>query len=101
MGKKQKWSGNRPVMFFQPGIDPDPDVRIPTGNRRVRILYPDGTAEVSFLFGQKSTSPADDVQFFGCCWNRNSHTSLKKAVRAANKFDRGQGFPKMEFLGEL
>jgi hypothetical protein len=110
---KTKFSGRRPVMFYQEAEGSDKSFEFCP---RVRIFYPDGKSEWCALatFGQLGDRYTSSYEFVNPCWNIVKVLELHgdeisvppsktmgQAIRRARRFDRIHGFPKMEFLGEL
>jgi hypothetical protein len=96
---KTKISGKRPAMFYQHGRR---DYGALSGPR-VRIFYPDGKTEWCAI-----QSSSDEYTFVDPpCWLYDDNGKLLKpkrmvqAIAMATIFDTEQGFPEMEFLGEL
>ena len=110
---KTKFSGKRPVMFYQPGKEGQ-ETDLVHGSR-IRIFYPDGDIEWGTLANLGGMSL--DTYWFreSPCYLevkilREDGSSkfvdfkpddMKHAIRVATEFDQKEGFPKMEFLGEL
>jgi len=96
---KTKISGKRPVMFYQEGIRFWGAVFGP----RIRIFYPNGKTEWCALQSSTGSYEFSDPT----CWTYNNNgiakkpRDMSKALQMAQDYDKIQGFPKMEFLGEL
>jgi hypothetical protein len=92
-------SGKRPVMFYQEGTRCWGAQCGP----RVRIFYPNGKTEWCSLTSSTTLYDFNDPP----CWTYNNKGNpmkprgIAKAMRMAQEYDAEQGFPKMEFLGEL
>ena len=97
---KTKFSGKRPVVFFQQG-------RTTWGalnGSRVRIFYPNGKAEWCAI-----NSPSEEYEFKDIpCWIMENKINKKKAPKSINdlielakEYDQLMGFPRMELLEEL
>jgi hypothetical protein len=107
---KTKFSGRRPVMFYQEALNDNYSYQ---HSSRVRIFYPDGRSEwCAFAFAGDGLSKDfynfDEVP----CWEKETKKDEKyhkiapsktmmEAIRRARKFDKECGFPKMEMVCEL
>lgn len=108
----KKFSGMRPVMFYQAGL-PNPWENDLLKGSRLRIFYPNGKVEWASLgtghgcgeywfnsgpcFLQKKSFNLDGRT----TWVDFIPIDMEQAMRLANVYDKANGFPKMEFLGEL
>lgn len=111
---KKKFSGMRPVMFYQPGLEEYSNDLVK--GRRLRIFYPNGKVEWAAL-GYISSCGEDAQYWFdnGPCflqkqsieldgrirWVDFMPNDMEHALRLAKEYDKSKGFPKMIFLGEL
>jgi hypothetical protein len=89
-----KISGKRPVMFFQDGYG----TYGASGGCRVRIFFPGGKAEWCAL---RSSSERYDFIAKPCWLNGKRPKTISQLIKMAHEYDKKEGFPKMEFLGEL
>jgi hypothetical protein len=95
--KKNKFSGKRPVMFYQEGHGVLGGY---TNGPRIRIFYPNGKSEWASL-----SYPNYPYFEFNCkpCWINEERPpeNIKEAIEQVNLFDKQEGFKRMIFLGEL
>jgi hypothetical protein len=96
---KTKFSGKRPVLFYQHAFGEGAHLQLTRGPR-IRIFYPDGKVEWAtcqdyFLAGLTFRIRP--------CWlnRRDTPKNMKKALALAREFDSEEGFGEMEFICEL
>lgn len=102
MNQQNKYSGKRPVMFYQAGNDDVDSICGP----RIRIFYPDGFSEWGSLkfFCHPDhwfKDPPCYLLVDGVMPNYKYKNGIHIAIKAAKDFDKRQGFKPMQFLGEL
>jgi hypothetical protein len=100
---KAKFSGKRPVMFYQKANDTSLAY---IGGDRIRIFYPDGRTEwCTLALSGIDYDDTDLYQFVSPCWENVSGTlrsrNMVEAIARANAYDQSNGWGKMKFLGEL
>jgi hypothetical protein len=108
---KIKFSGRRPVMFYQEAEGSDYSFEFCA---RIRIFYPNGKSEWCALatFGKRGDLCNNAYSFINPCWNKVKELeegevsiapskTMSQAMGRARRFDKKHGFPKMKFLGEL
>lgn len=88
--KKLKFSGNRPVLFWQPDMN------------RMRIFYPNGSSDwsASYTNTWASLGSSNPSKFRGCCYALKA-TSIDDCVNGMNEYDESRMFNQAIFLGEL
>ena len=91
-----KFSGKRPVMFYQPGSNDNSSSYL--YGPRIRIFYPNGNVEWCSLAGPSFTF--DDEPCWFIIVPKRSRT-MTLAIDAANRYDVNSTFPPMQFMGEL
>lgn len=95
----EKFSGRKPVMFYQEGKGGE---AVTYDCSRVRIFYPGGKTEWATLSPYHNPETSDLFFRQPPCWAyRYQPKSMKQAIAMANDYDEDEGFPKMVFLGEL
>lgn len=111
---KKKFSGKRPVMFYQPGRKDHNDDLV--YGQRIRIFYPDGKIEwgtfwepykgcSSNYWFKEDACFLQKVQYDPITNERSFYylepENIQEAIELAEDYDKRMLFPKMKFLGEL
>lgn len=93
----KKPTGKRPAMFYQDGDGISDGIIF---GPRIRIVYPNGKIEWCSL---SRTLPLTYMFEREPCYLEvlNRANNFEDALKIIAKFDEGENFPPMEFLGEL
>ena len=104
---KPKYSGKRPTMWYQRAEGKQYDI---LNADRIRIIFPNGKIEwcsLSEFTAERLKVLDQPIHFFSTtpCYLRyygvEKPTNHQEALTVMRRFDRQEGYPRAQFLGEL